>query len=124
MNQLTFAILLLILALIIHLVEEIKTGFRKQLIIGEMPRSLFIGMNVLIYSYALVMLILSWLGNPASIWMAWIFTVGNLINASGHIAAMIYHRGYFPGGISAFVLLATSGYLISVLLSIPNSGSL
>jgi hypothetical protein len=41
-----------------------------------------------------------------------------LLNGSGQIGAMIYLRAYFPGGVSAFLLMAAFGYLVSVLLSI------
>jgi hypothetical protein len=37
----TVAILLLILTLILHLAEEIKTGFREKFLLGEMPKPVF-----------------------------------------------------------------------------------
>jgi hypothetical protein len=118
MDDLTAAIVLLTITLFIHLIEEIKTGFREKLFIGEMPRPVFIGINTLIYIYSFIMIYLSWQGNPAAIPMAWIFALGNILNGSGHIIWMVYKKEYFPGGISAFALLAASGYLIYTLTRI------
>jgi hypothetical protein len=51
MDTRTALILLLIATLLIHLAEEIKTGFRKRLPLGEIPLLLFVGINVVIYAF-------------------------------------------------------------------------
>jgi hypothetical protein len=40
------------------------------------------------------------------------FPSAMLANAIGHLGAMIYKRSYFPGGVTATLLLPVSLYLI------------
>jgi hypothetical protein len=54
MNETTTLILMLIVVLVLHLIEEIKTGFRKRFPLGDMSKSLFIGLNILIYAFCIV----------------------------------------------------------------------
>lgn len=42
----------LIGVLTLHLGEEVKTGFRRQFPLGEMPLWLFIALNIVLYSYS------------------------------------------------------------------------
>jgi hypothetical protein len=35
-----------------------------------------------------------------------------LLNGLGHIGIMLINRAYFPGGLTAFLLLLASGYLV------------
>jgi hypothetical protein len=118
MSDLSLAVILLIAALVLHLVEEVYTGFRTRLPVGQMPRPVFIGLNVLIYSFCLATLLLCLTDNPLAIPFAWAFAVAMLGNGTGHIGMMLLRRRYFPGGISAFVLLAVAGYLVSVLVGL------
>ncbi|MBD3170462.1 MAG: HXXEE domain-containing protein [candidate division Zixibacteria bacterium] len=115
MDNIAAWFVILVVILIVHLVEEIKTGFRKKLIIGEMPKSLFIGINALIYSFALAAFIMYLMNFRLGLLFIWIFTIGNIINGIGHIALMVIKRDYFPGGISAFSLLFVSLYLLYLL---------
>jgi cellulose synthase/poly-beta-1,6-N-acetylglucosamine synthase-like glycosyltransferase len=115
MSTLSLVILILIVVLVVHLREEVRTGFRHKLPFGVMPRSLFIGINLLLYIFCLAMFVLSFVNNKVAVPMAWAFSIAMLLNGAGHIAMMLYTRRYFPGGITAFLLLAASGYLVSVL---------
>jgi hypothetical protein len=115
MSQLTLSILLLTVALIAHLAEEMKTGFRKRLPLGEMPLWLFVGLNVLIYGYCFYTLKLAAAGHPRAVILAWLFAIAMLFNGLGHIGIMVWRRKYFPGGVTASLLLVGAGYLIITL---------
>ena len=116
-NRLTSAILLVIACLILHLAEEVKTGFRKKLPVGEMPLPLFLGLNVLIYAFCFATLILAARNCEWAIPFAWALAVGMLLNGSGHIGIMAVRWHYFPGGFTAFLLLPAAGVLIVQLVS-------
>lgn len=117
MHPLSFALVVLVLLLVIHLVEEVRTDFRRRIPIGEMSLGLFVGINVLIYSYCILMLVLSFSSNPIAIPMAWIFAVAMLLNGIGHIAMMVFTKAYFPGGATAFLLIPAALNVIRVLIS-------
>jgi hypothetical protein len=117
MDRITSAILLLIAALVVHLAEEVKTGFRKKLPIGEMPGLLFIGINVVVYAFCFTTLLLSARGHELATPFAWVFAIAMLMNGIGHIGMMLVRREYFPGGLTAFTLLPVSAYLIMHLLN-------
>ena len=117
MDRITSAVLLLIAVLVVHLVEEVKTGFRKKLPIGEMPRPLFIGINIVVYAFCFMTLFLSARSNELATPFAWVFAIAMLMNGIGHIGIMVIRRQYFPGGLTAFVLLLVSAYLIILLLN-------
>lgn len=109
------AILLLIAALAVHLVEEIKTGFRKQFPLGEIPRTLFIGINVLIYAFCFTTFFLS-LGDSAwATLLAWAWAGAMLLNGLGHVGIMLVKRRHFPGGLTAPALILIASYLIVLL---------
>ena len=112
MSNLSASILILIIVLLLHFLEEIKTDFRRNLPKGEMPLGVFIGINVLVYAYCAITLYLSYLNLPLAIPMAWIFAIGMMLNGLGHIGMMVYRRAYFPGGITAFLLIPASAYLM------------
>jgi hypothetical protein len=59
LSQTTGVILLMVVALILHLLEETKTGFRRKLPEGEMPLPLFVAINVVVYAFCFTTLILS-----------------------------------------------------------------
>ena len=117
MDSMTIIILLLIFILVMHLVEEIKAGFRKNLPFGEMPRHIFIVINIFVYTFCFTTLSLSLVGSELAIPFAWVFAIGIAINGLGHIGIMIVKRGYFPGGITAFLLVPVSILLGIELLS-------
>jgi hypothetical protein len=112
MSNISTSILVLIVVLLLHLLEEIKTGFRRKLPVREMPTGVFIGIYVFVYAFAAITLYLSYLNLPLAIPLAWIFAVAMMINGLGHIGMMVYRRAYFPGGITAFLLIAASAYLM------------
>ena len=117
MSVTAILILVLIILLVLHLVEEIKTGFRRKLIIGEMPKPVFIGLNVVIYIFCFATLGLALAGSKLSPVFTWIFALGMLLNGLGHISIMIVWRGYFPGSFTAPLLAIVSALLISYLVS-------
>jgi hypothetical protein len=112
MNKISLAILLLILVLIAHLYEEVRTGFRQKFPLGEMPRPVFIAVNILLYAFCFSTLFLSANEHPLANPLAWVFALTMLINGIGHIGIMLYRKVYFPGRITAFVLLLSSIFLM------------
>jgi hypothetical protein len=116
MNRVSVTILIVIILLAMHLVEEVKTGFRKKIPIGEMPRPLFVGLNILLYAFCFKTLFLSVRGHTSAVPLTWIFAIGMLLNGAGHIGIMVVRRSYFPGGFTAFLLLSASLYLIALLM--------
>ena len=50
--------------------------------------------------------------NELAVPLAWIFAVAMLLNGLGHIGIMFVRRQYFPGGITAFLLLLVAAYLM------------
>ena len=116
MDTVSITILIIIILLAMHLVEEVKTGFRKKMLIGEMPKPLFIGLNILLYAFCFTTLFLSVRGHALAVLLTWIFAIAMLLNGAGHIGIMIVRRSYFPGGLTAFLLLPASLYLIAQLM--------
>jgi hypothetical protein len=115
MSRLTLALVILVGCLVLHLVEEIATGFRRRFPLGEMPRPLFVGVNAVLYSYAAVMIGLSLAAHPASAAMAWPFAAAMVLNGGGHLGIMLLRRKYFPGAGTALPLLLTAAYVLAVL---------
>ena len=116
MDTVSVTIMIVIILLAMHLAEEIKTGFRKKMLIGEMPRPLFIGLNILVYTFCFTTLFLSVRSHALAIPLTWIFAIAMLLNGAGHIGIMVVRRSYFPGGLTAFLLLPASLYLIVQLI--------
>ena len=115
MNKLSISILILIALLICHLVEEINTGFFAKFPFGQMPVSFFIGVNILIYSICFGAFFLSITANKLAYTLAWIFAIAMIINGILHIFMMILKKGYFPGGITAIILIPAAIYLVFTL---------
>ena len=115
MNGLAGGILILIVVLIAHLFEEVRTGFRKQFPLGEMPLPGFVGINIGLNIFCLATLLLAAQEHPLAIPFAWLFGGGMFLNGFGHLAIVIYRHQYFPGGITALPLLLAAGYLLFVL---------
>jgi hypothetical protein len=117
MDARSVAILLLIAALLLHLVEEVQTGFRRRLPIGEMPLPVFLGINAVLYGFCFATLALSLRSNQWAVPLAWLLAVSMAVNGLGHIGIMLIKEEYFPGGLTAFLLLLNSGSLILQLLA-------
>jgi hypothetical protein len=115
MSDVTVGILVLIIVLVLHLVEEVKTGFRRNSPFGEMPLPLFIGINVLVYGFCATTLGLSFRGSAAAVPLAWIFAIAMALNGLGHLGIMVVRGKYYPGGLSAPALILVSVYLMSKL---------
>lgn len=120
MAQIAYIIIILTVLLLAHLLEEVKTGFRKKFILGRMPKTVFVLGNVVIYSFALITIILAFKNMAVAYWLAWIYGVAIVLNAALHIGIMAVKRGYFAGGITAFALLPPAVYLLVELARLPN----
>ena len=105
MTSLANSFVILTLVLVIHLIEEVRTNFRTRMLLGEMPKFLFVGINILIYTYAVVMITLAFGDYPVAVTMAWIFSIAMLLNNVGHIGIIVIRKAYFPGGVTAFLLI-------------------
>ncbi|MCX8131826.1 MAG: HXXEE domain-containing protein [Clostridia bacterium] len=103
---------LLVLTLAVHLAEEIRTGFRIKFPFGEIPKRVFVGVNIVIYSYAVLTLVLAMQNESVSIPLIWVFAIIQILNVIGHIGFMLRAKGYFPGGYTTIPLL-----LIALLLT-------
>ena len=108
--------LFLILVLVLHLIEEVRMGFRKRMLCGEMPLSVFVGINVFIYSFCLITFFLLLYGSQLGVGFAWVFAVSMFINGMIHLGMMAARRAYFPGGITAIPLLPIAIYLMTLLV--------
>jgi len=120
MTKIAYIIIILTGLLLAHLLEEVKTGFRKKFILGRMPKTAFVISNVVIYSFALITIILAFKNNAAAYPLAWIYAIAMALNGALHIGIMILKRGYFPGGITAFALLPPAVYLLVELARLPD----
>jgi len=80
-----------------------------------MPKPVFIGINVALYTFCFTTLALAVLESRLAVPFAWAIAVAMLLNGAGHIGAMSVGKRYFPGGISAFPLTAVSVYLVMYL---------
>jgi hypothetical protein len=116
LSKTTGITLLTIIALILHLLEEISTGFLSRLPVGEMSLRLFVAINVVVYAFCFTTLVLSASGDRLATPFAWVFALAMLLNGMGHVGMMLVTRGYFPGGATAILLPLLSGYLILHLL--------
>ena len=116
----TASLVLLALAEALHLTEEVYKGFRRQFPLGEMPLPVFIGLNTLIYAFAIITIALSVARQEAFVPMAWLFAVGVGINGIGHLGAMVWRKGYFPGGLTAPLLIMSSALVICQLLGMRH----
>lgn len=119
MTNITWDIVILVSALVLHLVEEIKTGFRRKCPLGEMSRPLFAGINIFIYLFCFLTLLLAVFRNPLAVPLAWVFAIAMMLNGIGHIMIMLVRKAYFPRGVTAFILIPCSGNLI---FSLINAG--
>lgn len=109
-------LLLFIVALTLHFVEEVRTGFRERLRVDQMSLPLFVVINVAVYAFCFATLILSARDGELATPFSWIFAGTMFLNGLGHVGMMVVRRRYFPGGLTAFLLLLLSAYLILHLL--------
>ena len=117
MSLVSVSIIILIVVQGIHLYEEVKQDFRRRLPIGEMPKRVFVVANILVFAFAILTLCLAQAEMKAGFVMAWIFGIGMLLNGCVHIGMMIYKRGYFPGGMTAPLVLMAACNLVYWLLA-------
>jgi len=96
-------------ALIVHLVEEIHTGFRRKFPLGEMPRSVFVTVNIIVYSWALAAYLSYFFNHPWGPSLVFFFSLAVLGNGLFHLGYMVLRRRYFPGGITAGALVPLGG---------------
>ena len=111
-NRLTAALVALLAVTLLHLAEEVQTGFRVKFPLGEMPRPVFIGLNLLLYGYAAVVVLLASLYHPLADPLAWPLAVLLAGNGLAHLGIMAARRAYFPGGWTAPLLLLVAGAVI------------
>ena len=117
MANISWVTLILIVVLVGHIIEEIKTDFRRKFPLGEMPRRLFVSINVVLYLFCLVAFSFAAFRTQLAVPLAWIFAIAMLLNGVGHVAIMVLRRGYFPGGLTALLLVPISVYLMIILIS-------
>jgi hypothetical protein len=117
MTNLPWAIAILIVVLALHLIEEIKTDFRRKFPLGEMPRPVFVGGNVAVYLFSFLTLLLAVYKNHLAVPFAWVFAIAMLLNGIVHIVIMLKRKAYFPGGVTALILIPCSGNLIFSLIN-------
>jgi hypothetical protein len=115
MDTITLVVIILIVVLILHLIEEVRAEFRKKLPLGEMPLPVFVGLNILIYSFCLANCLLVLTENPLGIYFSWIFAVGMLLNSLGHLGFTLIRRSYFPGAITSVPMLPLAICLLVLL---------
>jgi hypothetical protein len=111
MSQISVGIIFLIVVQAIHLYEEVRKDFRRVVPLGEIPKSVFILLNVAAFAFAVVTLCLCQAENAVGFVLAWIYGIAMVINGCIHIGMMIYKRGYFPGGVTAPLVLVAAGNL-------------
>jgi hypothetical protein len=117
MDVLSWAILLLIATLAMHLVEEVRARFRQKFPLREIPKTFFIGINIFIYTFCLATFLLAVFNHGFAAPFAWAFAIAMLINGIGHIGMMIWKRKYFPGGLTSPLLIIVSAFLIMQLIA-------
>jgi len=115
------AFLLLVLAQVAHSVEEYLTRLYEVFAPARFVSSLvssdlavgFLVVNATLVAFGLWCLAfpvrLQW---PAARGLAWGWALVELANGSGHVLLAISRGGYFPGAITAPLLLATGAWLV------------
>jgi hypothetical protein len=111
-NQLTGGLVALMAVTLVHLVEEVQTGFRIKFPLGEMPRPVFLGLNMLLYSYYAVVILLASTYHPLAVPLTWPLAIAMTLNGLGHLGIMAFRRAYFPGGWTAPLLILVAGAVL------------
>jgi len=112
----TQAIVLAIVSLTVHLVEEVASGIRQRYLLASVPRWLLATISVLLYGFCLATLVLTAQGLSVGAFLAWVLAAVLILNGLGHLGIMMVRRRYFPGGITAVVLLIAATVLMDALL--------
>jgi hypothetical protein len=109
--SLVYALIAVTLVQIAHLLEEIKTGFHRKHPLGPLPLWIMVAVNVLLYAGVVVTVALVYQNHRPGVTLAWIYGFVLTGNALGHIGIMVWRRQYFPGGVTAVLLLPALAYL-------------
>ena len=109
--SLFYALIAVTLVQIAHLVEEIKTGFHRKHPLGPLPLWIMVVVNALLYAGAAVIVVLVLRNHSLGVTLAWTYGFVLAGNALAHIGIMIWRRQYFPGGVTAVLLLPALAYL-------------
>lgn len=104
-NSILWLFPLMCVAMAAHLAEEIHTGFRRRFPLGEMPRPVFAAVNVVVYAWALAAYLLYLSGRPGGLPLVFLFSLMVLANGLFHLGYMLLRHRYFPGGITAGLLV-------------------
>jgi hypothetical protein len=112
MPDLALIVVILTALMAVHLVEEIKAGFRRKFPLGIPPRWLMVVGNAILYIYALMTAYFLYTGTGPGLTTAWIYGLLVLGNAIGHLTIIVVRKKYFPGGYSAMLLLPAAVYLL------------
>jgi hypothetical protein len=115
MNQLALSILLIVLILTFQIIEHQEMDFRRKLPFGRMPLWLYVALGLLFFALCGYSLWLAMTEDTLAVLLAWVLAGVMLFDGLGHIAIMIWRRRYFPGTVTAFLLLAGAGFLIATL---------
>lgn len=107
--------LVLMVAHALHFYEELHTDFRRQFPLGEIPKTIFVTANAAGFAFALITAYLCFIEARTGIIAAWVYAIVMLINGVLHLGVMVIRRGYFPGGISACLLLPIAMMLVWLL---------
>jgi hypothetical protein len=112
MNQTLWLFSALILMQVAHFIEEIKTGFRVQFPLGEIPVPVFIGVNTLFYLASIFTIYRLATHHPAA--YSWARVIGWIMVANGalHLLIMAVRGAYFPGGWTALPVLVLAAWLL------------
>lgn len=70
-----------------------------------MSRSVFVAVNIVIYSWALGAYLSSLFDHSRGFSLLFIFSLAVLGNGLFHLGYMVFHRRYFPGGVTAGFLV-------------------
>lgn len=95
----------------LHLYEEVRTEFRLKFPLAEIPKRIFVTANIIGFAFALITACLCFVNARAGILAAWVYAILMLVNGVLHLGIMIIRRDYFPGGITACLILPAAIYL-------------
>ncbi len=115
MTRIALSVLVLAAVQALHLYEEVQTGFRRQFPLGEIPKKIFVTANVIGFAFALTTAYLCFVNVRAGITAAWVYTIAMLINSFLHMGMMVNRRSYFPGGVTACLILPLALSLVWLL---------
>jgi len=106
MNDLSWSILLLVAVLLLQQLEEVRTGLRW------LTKPVFVGMNLALYTVGGLALVLAMQHQALGFPLAWLFAGLLALNAFSRLGIMIAQKAYYPGGLTAFPLMALTWNLV------------